>query len=200
MREEWRTPAQSMDEMITEMNEKKEKNLPGRRHGVSLYKIQSGEYQETKTKSLVRMSMEELAEVATKERVSLSDADEVKNRTIIYLRACEASGTFPSLMGLARSLGHSRRSLNLWREKHPETETGRWLDIAADTFADIIGQSALKNNANGIVAIFMSKALYEMKETNELIIKPSDAAEREQEFNAEDIKARYMITEGGKTE
>lgn len=184
--------AQSMGEMLEDMTDSKERGLSVRR-GQSLYKAQSGEYQEEKLKELIALNLDELATVATKERISLDDTDEVKQRTVCYMRACLESGTFPSLMGFARSLGYSRRALNYWREKHPQSETGRWLDIVADMCAEIMSQSALKNNCNGILAIFLNKALYEMRDTNELIVKPGTDAPIEDAFSEEDIRRRYMI-------
>ena len=178
--------------MLEEMTDKKERGLSIHR-GQSLYKQQSGEYQEEKLKDLISLSLDELAEVATKEQISLNDTAEVKKRTVIYLRACQEAGTFPSIMGLARSMGYSRRALNYWREKYPQSDTGRWLDIVADMCADILSQSALKNNANSIVSIFLSKALYEMRETSELIVKPGSDMNPENEYSAEEIANRYML-------
>ena len=185
---------QSFDEMLEDMTESKERSLSVTR-GQSLYKQQSGEYQEEKLKDLLSLSLGELAEVATKEQISLSDTAEVKRRTIIYMRACLEAGPFPSLMGLARSLGYSRRALNYWRERYPQSDTGKWLDIVADMCADILGQQALKNNANNIMAIFLSKALYEMRETSELIVKPGTESSPENDYSAEDIAKRYALSE-----
>lgn len=184
--------AQSVKEMLEEMTDKKERGLSVHR-GQSLYKQQSGEYQEEKLKDLISLSLDELAEVATKEQISLNNTAEVKKRTVIYLRACQEAGTFPSIIGLARSMGYSRRALNYWREKYPQSDTGRWLDIVADMCADILSQSALKNNANSIVSIFLSKALYEMRETSELIVKPGSDISPENEYSAEEIANRYML-------
>lgn len=185
--------AQNMGEMIQDMNETKERELSPRR-GQSIYKQQSGEYQEDKLRDLITASIDELSSVATKERISLNDIFEVKKRTILYLRACQETSTFPSIMGLARSMGYSRRALNYWRQRYPQSETGAWLDIVADLCSDILSQSALKNNANGIMAIFLNKALYEMRETSELIVKPSSMdIPGDTDFSAEDIRKRYIL-------
>lgn len=186
--------AQSMQEMLEDMEDAKERGLSVRR-GQSLYKQQSGEYQEEKLKSLIALNLDELAEVASKDKISLDDTPEVKKRTVLYMRACLESGTFPSIMGLARSMGYSRRALNYWREKYPQSDTGRWLDIVADVCADILSQSALKNNANNIMAIFLSKALYEMRETSELVVKPGTEIIPETTYNADELQKRYLLTD-----
>lgn len=186
--------AQSFDEMTTDMIESKQKGL-ATRHGNSIYKEKSAEYQEDKLKELLSAKTAELVEIATKEKVSLEDIEDVKLRTIVYLRACEETGTFPSMLGLARSLGYTRRSLAHWMQKKSNTETAQWLEMFSDTCADVLTQSALKNNANSIVSIFLSKAMYGLRETDELIITPNkgDRDDDEAPVDAEAIKARYSI-------
>ena len=184
--------AQSLPEMIDTMNEAKEQGLSTRR-GQSIYKKESGEYQEEKLRDLIGLNLNELGEVATKERIALEDVNEVKKRSVVYLRACQETGTFPSSLGLARSLGYSDRALRHWRSKQPNTETAQWLEIFNDMCADILSQSALKNNANNIMAIFLNKALYEMRETSELVVTPNQRDVDEVDYSVEDIKKRYIF-------
>ena len=60
------------------------------------------------------------------------------------------------------------------------------------------------NNANTIFAIFQSKSLYGLRDTNEIIITPNKGQfDDEVDYSAEDIRKRYMpysdkdIAEGG---
>lgn len=185
--------AQSMDEMLESMNEAKEKGLSVRK-GQSIYKKESGEYQEEKLKDLISLSISDLAEYATKEKVALEDLSEIQRRSLLYLKACEESGTFPSSLGLARSLGYSDRALRYWRNKQPHTETAQWLEMFNEICADILSQSALKNNANNIMAIFLNKALYDFRETSELVLTPnSTALDEENQYSADEIRRRYAI-------
>ena len=184
--------AQSLPEMIDTMNEAKEQGLSTRR-GQSIYKKESGEYQEEKLRDLIGLNLNELGEIATKERIALEDVNEVKKRSVVYLRACQETGTFPSSLGLARSLGYSDRALRYWRSRQPNTETAQWLEIFNDMCADILSQSALKNNANNIMAIFLNKALYEMRETSELVVTPNQRDVDEVDYSVEDIKKRYIF-------
>lgn len=183
--------AQSYAEMTESMTESKEKGLALDK-GHSIYKEKSGEYQEDKLRELVAAKTSELVETATKEKVSLEDIDSVKARTIVYLRACEQTGTFPSSLGLARSLGYSDRALRNWRNFKPDTETAQWLEMFNELCADILNQSALKNNANSIVSIFLNKAMYGFRETNELVLTPSTPNYEEAAYSAEEIRKRYI--------
>ena len=183
--------AQSYAEMTESMTESKEKGLALDK-GHSIYKEKSGEYQEDKLRELVAAKTSELVEAATKEKVSLEDIDSVKARTIVYLRACEQTGTFPSSLGLARSLGYSDRALRNWRNFKPDTETAQWLEMFNELCADILNQSALKNNANSIVSIFLNKAMYGFRETNELVLTPSTPNYEEAAYSAEEIRKRYI--------
>ncbi|MDD7279894.1 MAG: hypothetical protein PUH30_10255 [Oscillospiraceae bacterium] len=192
--------AQSFDEMVADMNEAKEKGLNVHR-GQSIYKKESGEYQEDKLRELVSCHIADVVEYATKERVALEDLEEVQKRTVIYLRACEESGTFPSSLGLARSLGYSDRALRHWRSKQPNTKTAQWLEMFNDTCADILAQSALKNNANNIMAIFLNKALYDFRETSELVLTPNNnGAIDDSDYSVDDIKSRYALAQKDNSE
>lgn len=184
---------QSLNEMLANMNEAKENGLSNRK-GQSIYKKESGEYQEDKLRELISCNITDIVDYATKERVALENLEEVQKRTVIYLRACEESGTFPSSLGLARSLGYSDRALRHWRSKQSQTKTAQWLEMFNDTCADILSQSALKNNANNIMAIFLNKALYDFRETSELVLTPNAPGFGEEENNitVEEIRKRYL--------
>lgn len=195
MRTKGKAPAQSYNEMTEGMKQEKEKGLALSK-GNSLYKQQSGEYKKGELSALISCETQKLVETATKERISLSNVEKVKKRTIVYLRACEETSTFPSALGLARSLGYSDRALRYWRSKHPETELAQWFEMFGELCVDILNQSALENNANSIVAIFLNKAMYGFRETNELVITPNARVEEEAAYSAEEIRKRY-IAEGG---
>ena len=161
--------AQSVEEMLVEAEKAKRDGLTVRK-GQSVYKEKSGEYQEEKLKQLISCNISGVAEFATKERVALEDLEEVQKRTIVYLKVCEESGTFPSSLGLARSLGYSDRALRHWRNKRAETPTAQWLEMFNELCADILSQSALKNNSNPLVSIFLNKSLYGFIEAEKLIV------------------------------
>ena len=156
-------PAQSMDEMIESSRQQRQSS--------KLYKAQSAEFSEMRISELISRTAAQLADAATKEPVSLTDTDEVKRRTILYLKACEAAACFPSINGLALSMGLTRQALYdvIWR--HNPAATADWLELCRDSFSDILADASLKNNCNNITAIFLQKALYGLRETVEIVAK-----------------------------
>ena len=178
---------------IVESLEKSKADGLNLKRGQSLYKMQSDEHKKSELQKLISMNIHELTEIATSEKISLENVDEVKKRTILYLKACENVGVFPSQMGLAKSIGYSDRALRLWRQKHSGTPTGVWLEQFSDTCSDILSQSGLNNNCNSIVSIFLNKALYGLRETSEILLSPNTISD-EPEYNAEEIKARYLTS------
>lgn len=195
-----KNPAQGYDEMVESMEEARENGLATTK-GNSIYKQLAGEYKQNVLSSRLHATTNELVEASPMELISLSDIDELKSRTIIYLRACEDTSTFPTNSGLARSLGYSERALRDWRNKHPKTETGKWLEMFNDLCSDILTQSALDNNANSITSIFILKAKYGLRETNELVLTPNTSQlDDETAYSAEEIRKRYMLDSDTGTE
>ena len=64
--------------------------------------------------------------------------------------------------------------------------------MMSDTFADVLNQSALKNDCNAVVSIFLSKALYGYRETSELVVTPNERMAYDNEpLSQAEIRARY---------
>ena len=95
------------------------------------------------------------------------------------------------MSGLARALGYSRRELENWRAKHQGTDTAKWLDSFADTCADTLHQAALTKSTSEITTIFLSKALYGMTETSNLILTQG-ANDTRDEINEDALRAEYL--------
>lgn len=128
-----RAKAQDIYEMISDMTETKPCDIGAENsHGDRL-------------RAILDRTLDDVAGMAKGERVSLEDVEAVKEQTLVYLRACKETLTFPTSLGLARSLGYSDRALRHWRNARPDTPTGRWLEMFNDTCSDIIGQVTLKN-------------------------------------------------------
>ena len=131
-----RTKAQSITEMIADMTESKpcgsDADSPRENH----------------LKEIIEGTLDDVAKLASRERVSLEDVEAVQRQTMLYLRACKETLTFPTSLGLARSLGYSDRALRHWRNNRSDTPTGEWLAMFNDVCSDVIGQVALKNTAS----------------------------------------------------
>jgi len=104
---------------------------------------------------IINGDIDKVATMATKEKLSLSDTDELQKRTFLYLRACLETATYPSSKGLAKSIGYSYQSLRYWRTRKRDSPTGDWLEMFADICAEIVSQSALQGNANPVSAKFI---------------------------------------------
>lgn len=159
-------PAQTFNEMVEAGTE--------RRKNSSLYKIQSAAFVDEQLAALVAKTAGELVEAATTEPVSLTDTETVKARTVLYLKACETSSSFPSVAGLARSMGLSRQALYDCIQRNSPSDTAAWLELCRDAFSDLLSEAALRNNCNNITAIFLQKALYGLRETVEVVAKRDD--------------------------
>ena len=137
---------------------------------------------------------------AEKRKLSLSDTEELKRRTIIYLRSCKDTACVPSSSGLAVFLGYTGRALEQWRSKKPNSETGMWLEMFSDLCAEIVSQLALRNDINTIFSIFLCKAKYGFRETSEVVVTPNkgDLIDDEPEYSPDEIRARYLGVEAQK--
>ena len=156
-------PAQSMPEMVEAARQTRQSS--------KLYKAQSAEFSEKRIAELISKTTKELGEVAKTEPVSLSDTSKVQERTLLYLRACQDAAALPSMAGLARSMGLRRRSLYHCIETNSPAATAHWLEVCRDAFSDVLSDTALRNDCNSIVAIFLQKAQFGLRETVEIVAK-----------------------------
>lgn len=177
-------PAMTYDEMVMAGEEKKKSS--------KLYKVESAAFVDEQLSALIGKTTAELVEVATAEPVSLRDTEEVKRRTIIYLRACEQTSTFPSMAGLARSMGLSRQALYdcTWRSE--PRDTAEWLELCRDSFSDLLAEAGLRNNCNGVVSIFLQKALYNLRETTEIVARKEEYGPLGPLMDPKVLEARIM--------
>lgn len=160
------TPAMTFPEMVADGAEQKKQS--------KLYKVESSQFVDERLSALVAKTASELAEAADHDPVSLKDVETVKHRTILYLKACETASNFPSVAGLARSMGLSRQALYdcIWRKAPPET--ARWLELFRDSCSDMLAEASLRNDCNNITAIFLQKALYGLREAVEIVAKADE--------------------------
>jgi len=148
---------QTYGEMVADNTEKKSNRL---------YRAESSDFVDGKLTQLVGATATELAAIADNaEAVNLNDASTLKERTILYCRACADSSTIPTFSGFARSCGLSTQGMNEFMRKHPDSESSEWLRIAHDAFADCLAEAAQRNMVNSIVSIFALKARSGWKET-----------------------------------
>ena len=155
-----------------------------------LYKAKSLEVSDARISELVAQCAVELTNSAACDPITLNDTETVKQQTIAYISACAKAACFPSVNGWARSMGFSRNALYDFRNRNPEHKTSQWIDMTLDAFSEIITQSALRNNCNSIVAIFIQKAQYGMREQEEHI-KPVLDSPLGKITSSEEIREKY---------
>lgn len=157
-------PALTYSEMVEVEQDKK---------GSRIYKIESGEYVDAQISNRVARIGGEFIKSATAEPVSLRDLSDIQRRTMAYLLACQEASSFPSLQGLARALGLSRQCIYDCLQRESPAETARWFGMFRDCCSDILAESSLRNDCNGIVGIFIQKSQYQWREALEIVTAPT---------------------------
>lgn len=122
------------------------------------YKQESDVHKGEMLAANIQTTIEALERTANRERVNLCDVDQVKARTLEYLQACKTAEVFPSVMGLAAfGFGYSRQGLNKFLRQHPNEVSAQFIEMAKDTFADVLTNQSLYRNADAAQAIFQLK-------------------------------------------
>jgi len=143
--------------------------------------------------SLSKMIQDDLSTI---EAISLVNGslETIKERTIEYLQVCSSVGTMPSILGLARCLGHSRQSLYKFLNEHPQTPIAKFLEIVRDSISEMLDSAALTNCVNPVAAIFVLKSIYQRIDRAELTINRGTATYDgdEDAVTLEELRAKYM--------
>ena len=130
----------------------------------SIYKVKSMEASDKAISESVVKGLHELEMIDKGGKIDLENVNLVKAVSKEYIRACATSSTFPTMNGLARSMGLCSGTLYYWMREKSTTDTAKWFEILRDLFADILQEGALRNNANPVVSIFILKARFGLKD------------------------------------
>lgn len=161
-------------------------------HARKLYKAESDKHKTEMLQNDIRTKSRMLYAANEQTAVNFNDLEDVQNRTRIYLDACAASGTFPSMMGLAAyGFGVSRQAV-YWQLKHnPDAPSSRFIDRTRDLIADILAGAALNRNADNVTSIFILKNGLGFSDRVE--IEPVTNHEPEQAYDKTELLKRYLI-------
>lgn len=173
-------PAKTYSEIMEQETENKKGNRLYIGHNGDIASAITGLYLET------------LKEAATSEFVSLSDTAAIKLRTLAYVQACETAGTFPSVQGLAGSLGYSRQQLYECMNSGTPKETSKWLQMCRDAFSEILTQCSLKGACHPIVGIFIQKSQYQWREQAEIVITQSPGGPLGEGVEAAELQKKIL--------
>lgn len=156
--------SQTYDEMVSCSEETKASS--------KLYKAENAEFINGQLSTMINSMGSELITSEVKEKISLGDTRAVKNQTIIYIGNCAHTATLPSIAGLARALGTTRQAIYEYIKYGTNTEAAAWLEQCKDLFSDMLSNAALRGCCNPVVAIFLQKAQFGLRETSTLEIAP----------------------------
>lgn len=157
-----------------------------------VYKELSDEHKGEQIAQSISSKALSLKQAINAPKVDLSNTAEVQGRTFEYLEACSLSSCFPSVMGLSGALGCSRQNLHRWLLSHPGHPTTDFVNMAKDSFADILTNASLYNNANAVQAIFQLKNHFEHADRVEIAPVVQNQFDSD-DYNPEDIRRRYLI-------
>ena len=156
---------QTYDEMVSYNEETKASS--------KLYKAENAEFIDGQLSKMINSFSSELITAGAKEKISLGDLRAVKEQTILYLGSCAKTATIPSIAGLARALGMTRRAIYDYINRNEYTGSAIWLEQCKDLFSDMLSNAALRGCCNPVVAIFLQKAQFGLRETSTLEIAPA---------------------------
>lgn len=144
-------PAQTYAEMLEQTQTRKLNKT---------YRSESSEFNDIGISALVRANLEQLAIIAEQtEDVDLYNTQLIKERTALYIRACEQSSILPSLMEFATSLGYSYDALQMFQKRHPDHPTTKWIRLLHDRFSTMLFNAGAKRYVDNASAIFGNKAM-----------------------------------------
>lgn len=138
--------------------------------------------------------------------IDLKDPEQVQNRIDEYFALCANADMKPAVSGLALALnGMSRQTLWAIANDRPTGSYG-YKTALPTLVADCIKKAykimefTWENNfqsgkLNPVAAIFLGKNNYNYRDQQEHILTPNQ--KQDADYNAEDIRSRYLI-EGGK--
>ena len=101
-------------------------------------------------------------------KIKLADTEMVIRTAERYLQSCQRVGTVPSKSGLAVACGCGRKALDTFIRNHPGHKTSEFLEVLFEEFADINIQAGQSGSCHPIFAMFVLKALYQLRENEQI--------------------------------
>lgn len=140
----------------------------------------------------IAMARAALAGVYERGIVNLHDPNEVRLRTDEYFEACQATDSYPSIIGLAvKAYGVSLETLREYVSKHPDTESAQIIESARRMISDIIINQSLLGNAQPVASIFQLKNWYDHKDAAEVVVSTPEV----DQVKADEIRKKYADPE-----
>lgn len=170
-----------------------------RRKNSKLYRAESAIFIDGEITDIVTETATQLEKARDMTPISLDQTERIQDITMEYVQACAAASTLPTMSGLGRALGLTRRSLYDCITRNSPRATANWLAIVKEAFAEMLEHGSLRNDLNSIVAIFLLKAHFGLHEgPTELVVSRgeqtdiADMTQEERQELAESIMQKYQ--------
>jgi len=111
-----------------------------------------------------------LSEIPSKISLSDNEFSIIVKKTLDYLKTCDDQRSRPTMIGLARVLGHTRDSLYKHVERNPHGEVSRWLLMVKDAFAEILEEEGMSKQ-NPAMSMFLLKCQHDYLDKPEITLK-----------------------------
>lgn len=166
-----------------------ERRSGGRR---KIYKAESDELRTQQISADLDRKIDGLAK--RKPRVNLNDLEEVKRRTTEYLTSCRDAGVIPTVSSFAvMALNVTRRTLNDFIVKHPDSPSSYFLEQTKDLFSDVLETGALTHSLDNVMSIFILKNDHNRADRMQIEPVPPDPLGREIEQAALEAKLQDIV-------
>ena len=160
-----RAAGRSPEAMAEEMEATKAGN---RLYSASLkYNEVSVELKASSLDTAIAQQQDILRKARTRKRVDLNDLEAVQDAVDDYFTSCRMAGMFPSMAGLAASMGHSRQNIYYHMNQHND-EVTKFLDVVRSAMCAVVQQEGLKRNASEALSIFILKNSAGMSEKTDV--------------------------------
>ena len=122
-------------------------------------------------------------------KIDRTDAKQVRERTVEYLKLCVDDGIKPNLTGYALSLGTDRRGLeSLFNSRTVDKNTQDELDQGVAMIENVMIELMMDQKINPVTAIFLLKNHFAYSDQTDIKIR----AERVESVDEEALESRYM--------
>ena len=169
-----REAGQSIEAMAEQMKRRKEEAGPRNR----LYNEVSNELKAQALDNAIAQQQRLLEKADNRGHIDLDDLDAVKTACADYLESCRLAGVFPSMTGLAPSMGLSRQRLYQYI-RDSNTESARYLDAVRSAISAVVEQAGLTRAASEALAIFILKNSVDMADKVDITAIPAEPEEKE---------------------
>lgn len=121
--------------------------------------------------------------------VDTSNPEEIEERIFWYFQLCVEQNMKPTVTGLSRSLGYSRRTIELWKNGERRPENYEIIAKAYDMMEELWEMWMINGQINPASGIFLGKNFYGYKDVQDVVVTPKNPLG--ETVSAEEIEQKY---------